>query len=70
MSMASIVVEFTVGTDIKDACREMMDMKNKLGYDITTKFNGIDVYTYPNCIPSDMVTSYHKMLKVSSKISH
>ena len=71
MSSVSIKCELFAGTDINEACSDLVGVANRVGVLCEAKFNDVILWARPADDPSEIVKSYHMQMdsKSSFKIA-
>ncbi len=58
MSLLSLNVETVCGANIKDVCKEAIELANKVGIDIKFEFNDRIVLVFPNADLDSLLLDY------------
>lgn len=63
MISVAIKVDILAGTDIDSACKECIELSNKLNTHIEFNFNGVDIFVCHNSHVKDLVNEYFEKLQ-------
>jgi hypothetical protein len=64
----TLKVELMAGTDIADACFDLCELANRVGWMVEAKFNDVCLWAHPGDNPVKLVDAYHVELKSKSRI--